>query len=271
VTELEKPTQRELALAPTGRDASLAASRPGVLAGARALFQGIGFLISTPTIWPLALVPVGIASALTISLAWAAVHFGYPLVASVIGAHDGVLGILATIAEVAAMAIAVLLALVLGIALAQPLSSPALAALVRRQRAALGAPPPPEVGLATDVARSIQSLLVGAAFGVPILALLFIVGTVFPAAVVITLPLKIIVSALLLAWDLCDYPLSIAGVPIGARIRLVRRHLGAMVGFGFALALVAFIPCGLLLVLPAGVVGATRLTLAIESESKTEP
>jgi uncharacterized protein involved in cysteine biosynthesis len=37
------------------------------------------------------------------------------------------------------------------------------------------------------------------------------------------------------------------------------RDPGAVLGFGAALALVSLVPCGLFLILPAGVAGATHL------------
>jgi CysZ protein len=98
----------------------------------------------------------------------------------------------------------------------------------------------------------------------PILALLVVVNIVVPPAVVVTVPLKLVVVALLVAWDLCDYPLSIRGVPIRERVAFMGRNAGAMVGFGFGLALISLLPCALFLAIPAGVAGATRLIATIE-------
>jgi CysZ protein len=53
-------------------------------------------------------------------------------------------------------------------------------------------------------------------------------------------------------------------MPVGKRLGLVSRNLGAMAGFGVGLGLLSLVPCALFLVLPAGVAGATRLTRAIE-------
>jgi CysZ protein len=105
---------------------------------------------------------------------------------------------------------------------------------------------------------------VGYAVGLPLLAVLALVSFLFPPAAVVTFPLKLVVLALLFAWDLCDYPLSLRGMPVAARVALVSRHLGAMLGFGFGLALLSLIPCAPLLALPAGVAGAARLMRRIE-------
>ena len=59
-------------------------------------------------------------------------------------------------------------------------------------------------------------------------------------------------------------PLSIRGVPIRERVIFMKRNAGAMVGFGAGLALMSLLPCALLLAIPAGVAGATRLVATIE-------
>ena len=97
--------------------------------------------------------------------------------------------------------------------------------------------------------------------------LAFIVGTpkVWPRAVVpviVGLLLLVglgalgVVTALLLAWGLVDYPLALEGMGIRDRLRWSRRNFGAMLGFGLA-ATVAFAVPGLgLLLLPCGVAGS---------------
>jgi CysZ protein len=88
---------------------------------------------------------------------------------------------------------------------------------------------------------------------------------------VVTFPIKLVVLGLVVAWDLCDYPLAIHGVPVAARVAFVSRNLRAMVGFGFGLGLLSLLPCALVLVLPAGVAGAARLTRRIELFEAGQP
>ena len=68
-----------------------------------------------------------------------------------------------------------------------------------------------------------------------------------------------IVAALLLAWDLLDYPLELRGMGVTARFRWCARHFGAVLGFGLAAMLFFAVPGLGLLALPCGVAGATRL------------
>jgi CysZ protein len=235
--------------------------RPGFVAGASALFGGFGFVLTNPSIWPLAMVPVVVASALTAGVSYALLH---PLMPAIAGLFGPKLGLLAAIVQILVAALAFLVAAMIGFGLAQPLSGPALNRIVRRAEADLGAPPWPASGLAEDVGRALHSLAIAYGVGLPILAALSLVTFFVPPASVVTFPLKLIVLALLIAWDLCDYPLSVHGVPVGARVSFAARNLSALLGFGLGLGLLSLVPCLMVLVLPAGVAGAARLTRRIE-------
>lgn len=258
-------------IARTGAPPPPPKERPGVGVGLRSLFSGFGFIVSTPDVWHLAIVPVAVALVLTLTLGWAAVALIPPWIQALFGAPSGALmGVLAVLAKVAATVLALLLGALVGFGLAQPLSGPALERIVRRVETELGAPPWPPTSALDDIVRSLQSTLVGAAFGAPLLIILFVIGLVFPPLVVVTVPLKIAVTAVLITWDLCDYPLSIRGLPIGRRVSLLARNGGAVLGFGLGLALLALVPCLLLLALPAGVAGAARLMVQIERFEQAE-
>jgi CysZ protein len=225
------------------------------------MLNGLATIVKTPALWPLALVPAAIGTALTVALSAVAIGWIPGLVAAWLGASHVTLGL---IAGVLATAVAILLALVVGFGLAQPLSGFALEKIVHHVEASEGVTAWPQTSFLVNLKRSLASVAVSSAFGVPVLALLLIVNFVFPPAIVVTVPLKLIVVALLVAWDLCDYPLSIRGVPIRERVAFMGRNAAAMVGFGFGLALLSLIPCALLFAIPAGVAGATRLIAALE-------
>jgi CysZ protein len=128
----------------------------------------------------------------------------------------------------------------------------------------LGLPAQPESGFVVDIWRSLQSLLIGYAFGLPALALLLVLSFLVPYAAVVLFPLKMLVAAMTVAWDLCDYPLSVAGRPVGERVATVFRHFPAVIGFGLGIALAGLVPCLLFVLLPGGVAGATRLMGEVE-------
>jgi CysZ protein len=239
--------------------------RPGFRAGIAALFGGYRHLLGTPEIWPLALVPVAVALVLAVVFGGLAVAGAPRFVAAIVGEHEGALWTALVVAlQILVTALALALALALSFALAKPISGPALERIVRRVEADLGAPGWPPTSFLEDVGRSLQSSLVSFGFGVPLLGLLALVSFVFAPASVVTVPLQIVVTGILIAWDLCDFPLSIRGVSVGKRIDFMRENIGAVLGFGVGLALLSFLPCTLLLVLPAGVIGAARLTVEIE-------
>jgi CysZ protein len=250
---------------PSSQLAAARPERPGVGEGARSLFGGFGFVLSKPDVWPLAIVPVAVALALSATLGWTIVALVPARIEALLGpSSSAAFGILAALLKVVATLVAILLAAIISFTLAQPLSGPALERIVRRVEADLGAPTWPKTSLFEDVSRSLQSVLVGSAFALPILAVLFILDFIFPPIAVVAIPLKIVVTAVLITWDVCDYPLSIRGIPISERVSFLARNIRPVLGFGLGLALISLIPCALLLVLPAGVAGAARLVVAIE-------
>jgi len=255
------PGQTPLVPSPT-----LPLVRPGFSAGLRALFGGYRYLFKNPDVWPLAMVPTAVALFLSIVFSVLAWRTGPALIASLLdkpqsGAFSTflfvVLQILATIVLIA-------LAIVLGFGLGKPLSGPALERLVRRVERDMGAPEWPQPGFVEDILRSLQSTLVAAAFTVPIVVVLGVLGFFFTPIAVLTFPLQLSVTAIGAAWDFCDYPLSIRGLPIGERLAFVSRNIAAVLGFGFGIALLSILPCTLLFVLPAGVLGAAELMVTLE-------
>lgn len=240
------------------------ADRPGFFTGTRELFGGVGYIVRTPAAWPLALVPVAVAGVVTVLVGATLLAIVTHRVAALVGDH----AVLAAFAKILAGVLALILAALIGASVAQPLSGPALNRLVRGAEAELGAPPWPETGFVEDMGRALGSMMVGYMFGIPLLVLLSIVSFFVPPAIVITFPLKLVVLAILFAWDFCDYPLSLHGMPLGERISLVVRHARAMIGFGLGLALLSLIPCAPFFALPIGVAGAARLTRRIQQFEK---
>lgn len=238
---------------------------PTFAVGVKSLFGGIAWLAKTPPAWPMAAVPIAIATLITAGLSYGCYTFIPDWVAGAVGPAGGMLATIGIgVLKVVATALGVVVSVLIAFALAQPLSGPALEQLVRRQEAALGLPARPPTHFVSDILRSLQSLAVGYAFGLPALALLFVLSLIVPVASIVLFPLKLLVASFTVAWDICDYPLSIRGLPVGKRVALMRRYKGAILGFAVALALAGLVPCVLFLFLPGGVAGAARLMCAIE-------
>ena len=81
------------------------------------------------------------------------------------------------------------------------------------------------------------------------------------AVAVVTFPLKFCVSALLLAWDLLDYPLGMHRVDVPARLAFFKHNFWGLFVFGAFGAIILLVPGLGLLLLPFGVAGATRLVM----------
>jgi CysZ protein len=240
--------------------------RPGFRAGLKALFDGYRYLFRKPDVWPLAIIPVFVALILASIFGVLSVKGALWLVAKYM-THENP-SALWTVALILVNVLAVLMALFVALfgafALGKPLSGPVLERLVRRVSVDLGAPEWPTPTLWQDVFRSLQSTFVALVFTLPILIPLVIIGLIFPVAAVVTTPLQFIVTGIGAAWDFCDYPLSIRGTSVSERMEFVRRNIRAVLGFGLGLGLLLLLPCSLLLVLPAGVIGAAHLTVLLE-------
>jgi uncharacterized protein involved in cysteine biosynthesis len=61
------------------------------------------------------------------------------------------------------------------------------------------------------------------------------------------------------------------GIGARQRFQLMKRHLGLVLGFGTAFALVFWLPCCSVVMLPVGVVAATQLLWQIERASLPPP
>src|SRR5437868_5456068 len=93
---------------------------PGFFDGVRAPFAGLGFIVSTPRTWGLALVPVVVVLALTALLGWGGVEGMRALVHAYLPSLAGDVWY-ATLVRVLLYAVAVMVAALVGVALAQPL------------------------------------------------------------------------------------------------------------------------------------------------------
>lgn len=149
------------------------------------------------------------------------------------------------------------------LALAPPLSAPALEGLVTEIERRMGAPARAPLGFIAELACGFRALCGGALVALPALLVLWLVQLFVPPLAAVTVPLAALVSVLLVAWGLFDYPLTLRGVGFRERLRLVRRHFGCVVGFGGAFALAFWLPCSGVVLLPVGAIAATRLVGSI--------
>ena len=218
-------------------------------------------MFSTPRVWPYSWVPVLVLLALTTGLAALGLWGSWHIVSAIISGASGWAEAGRWLLEVLIGGVVLVVALLMGFAFAQPLSGFALEAISERQELALGGTTHAKPPFRENFFRSLAVNLLGLSVGLPLFAILTIIELFAPPAIVVTFPLKFIVSALLLAWDLLDYPLGLRRVDVPARLRFFRRNFWGVFVFGAFGAILLLVPGLGLLLLPFGVAGATRLVM----------
>jgi CysZ protein len=231
--------------------------------GARAFFGGIGFVFSKPSVWPYAAVPVMVLLTLAASLGALGLWGSWHMVSAIIAGASAWAAAGRWLLEILLGSVALVLALLFAFAFAQPLSAFALESISERQDLALGGTHHATVKATffDNLKRSLAVNMLGLAVWAPLFILLTVVELAAPPAAVVTWPLKFVLSALLLAWDLLDYPLGLRRVSVGERLRFYGANFWALLLFGSLGAVVLLVPGFGLLLLPFGVAGATRLVV----------
>lgn len=224
--------------------------------GIKALFGGVGFIVSTPRTWPRSSVPMFMAVVLTVIIGALGVWGGVAAADAIIPNSDWswVLRILFGL-------VAVLVGVLAAMTFAQPLSGWALDGIVREQDKALGQPELPDQPMARQFLLSLCVTFAGLFVSVVIIGLLSIVELIFAPAAVVCVPLKFVIGAMLIVWDFVDYPMSLREVGVRDRIAWMFHNFWFVLGFGLTAALILMIPCIGLFILPMGVAGASRMVV----------
>jgi uncharacterized protein involved in cysteine biosynthesis len=235
-------------------------ARPGFFTGFATVFSGFSFLLRTPRAWPYALVPAVVLVVLSALFAWLGVLGARSLIETWVGSPESWYGKAGAgaLAWLGAI-LAAILGLLIAVAITPPASGPALEKIVGFQEAELGVPTRTPIGFFAEVWCGIRAQAFAAIFAVPILLILWAIELLFAPAAFVTVPLKFLVSAVCLAWNLFDYPLTLWGVRMRDRFGMVMKNKLAAFGFGIAFALLFWLPCCGVLMLPVGVAAATRL------------
>jgi uncharacterized protein involved in cysteine biosynthesis len=236
--------------------------------GAFAIARGLRFIWRTPAAWLLAALPVCVCALLCgLSIA-GAIQLVPRLMAAVWPGLEATLG---SVGSWLVHFLGVVIAAALGMAVAlfatPPLCAPALERLVLLRERELGIAPRPPAGFWREFRSALAAQLWAAAIGGPLLLLLWLVTLLFPPLAPISIALKFLVVALTWAWSLLDYPLSLRGVSIAERARLMRRGAARVFGFGLGLGLIFAVPLLPLLLLPAAVAAAAEISLQLEQNA----
>lgn len=254
------PPSEKQPMARSDNSASSSFVHPGTALSA--FVGGIWFVLKTPSVWPFASVPILTALLLACGLFGLGVNYADRVAKWLLGADAGAAGSWAVWGVVVLLSLG--LSALIALVLAQPLSGWALEAISRRQEQRLTGRCPPEPSFLRALWVGLRCSLFIVVAGGFLAVFLMTITLVFPPAAVVTVPLKVLMAAALLAWDLVDYPLGLRGLGIRARLRWARSHRWGFLTFGLLWAAVLLIPGIFLLVLPMGVAGATRLVVTAE-------
>lgn len=244
-----------------------AGRRLGFSHGFLSLFSAWQTLSRLPAAWPFALVPTIVFALLELAFVALAARYVAPWIETTLGGAGTLRRIGAEAALWLGMALCALLGWILAALLTPILSAPALERIVTLVERELRRPPRAPLGVIAEFWCGARSLLLGSLLTLPIVFALSVLELFVPAASVISTPLKLMVGALGVAWGLFDYPLTLRGRGARARLALLRRHLSTVLGFGLAFALLFWLPCCGIVLLPVGVVAATTLLARIDAGS----
>lgn len=232
----------------------------GFVDGFFSVFRGLGFLYRTKRAWPFAVFPAVVLVALSLLGLYLAIQFAAPALVALLptpSSPEGRFGVflLRILAIVVAFGAGVLVAA----SSAPVVAGPALERIMLLREKDLGLPERESVPFFTEIALGLRAQLLAFAVGAPVLAALWLLTVAFPPIVVVTLPLNLAITHVLVVWNLLDYPLSMRGVPWRERLAWLRRQAPAAVGFGLGIALFFAIPGGAIVLLPVAVAAATEL------------
>lgn len=229
--------------------------------------QGAGFLLQGLRLWRTRtrLMLLGIVPALIVAALLLAAFVGLVLVLDDLIAwatpfadswDAGVRTVFRTVVLLGVLAGAAMLAIVTFTGLTLAVGDPFYEKIWKETELSLGGEVPAHgVGWVRGALDGLVLVVLGLVTAIVVFAigLLPIVGAIVGAV------LGLVVSGRLLAGELVSRPLEARGMDRAARAALMRRHRGAMLGFGVCVQVCFLVPFGGILVMPAAVAGATYL------------
>ncbi len=218
----------------------------------RFYFAGAMMIFRNPPLLLLSLIPIVVTVILLLSMAFGIAWFYGEMVADVMQ------GWMKSLLQALVFLFALLVGYFLYLPLARILLAPMAESLSRKaHQIHTGERYPSSGNWLRAIFEGVKLVLLHVVIGVLALGLSF----AFPP---IGAPAGILIAIFLCGLDFFDIPLSAQGHSLSRKLKLIFTHKSLALGFGAAAYLMLLIPGLNLLLLPAGVVGATLLTDAIE-------
>jgi CysZ protein len=238
------------------KDSSLLTARLGFLDGVKSVGRAVAWLIATPRVWLWAMWPVLMWFLLSAFALYSAVEWVLDWARAWLNGFGGVTGrVLPWLVTGAAAVVGLFLAWML----ASPFSAPALEKIVRERERALGVPAREDVSFFTGLLLGIKVQLTWVLVVTPGLFVLWLLGLLMPPLMVVTYPLKILIVVCGMAFTLFDYPLTLRGMTVRDRWRLMRDNAAPVLGFGVVFTVLFWVPFAPILLLPAAAAAAAEL------------
>ncbi|HEY3255653.1 MAG TPA: EI24 domain-containing protein [Polyangiaceae bacterium] len=231
----------------------------GFWRGFAAPFSAARRLFGLPQAWPWLVVPALSFLALELGFIGASWRFARPWVSEQLTRIGWLPDALALGASWLVTALALILGWLLAMFLAPVLSAPALERVVGIVERELEVPARAPLGFFSEFWCGARALMSSLAVTVSLVLALSVLELLLPPVVVVSVPLKLLLGALGVAWGLFDYPLTLRGIGARDRFRFMSRHFPVVLGFGCAFSLVFWLPCFGVVMLPVGVAAATQL------------
>jgi CysZ protein len=223
--------------------------------GVRFFFAGLRMLLRHPALLGLSLIPIFLTVVLLLGLAFGVAWLVGQMVSDALG------GNLRVFAQALIFVLALLVGYFLYLPVARVLLAPFSEALSRKAHAINtgAAIYQSDLGWARAMWEGLKLVMLQLVIAIFVLAL----SLAFPP---IGAPIGIAVAVFLCGLDFFDIPLSARGMRLRRKLGVIWRNKSLAIGFGAAAYLLLLIPVVNLLSLPVGVIGATLLTDALESD-----
>mgnify|MGYP001160719547 FL=1 len=259
---------REIAHAGTGMS--------GVAAGIRSFLAGLRWVVRNPGWWFLGLVPALLALVLyVLAFVLLALHVGdlTRLVTPFAeGWPEGLRGVFRFLVGVLIFGTGLVIAIKTYVSVTLVIGDPFYEKLSERvERDMGGLPEAPEVSLWRSIARSVRDSVVIMLWVAALTIPLFVLGFVPVIGQTVVPVLGALVSGFFLAVELTGLPMERRGLLRHDRFTILRRNLGAALGFGVVAFLIFLIPLAVVVTMPAAVAGSVVLVRTLVPEPEPEP
>ena len=227
------------------------------------LIEGMRVIVKTPKLWPYVVIPLIINIVVYVAVIGAGIYFFSDIMAHYLPEGEGWFYTLVRYLLWVVMAVVIIIGIFFTFfSVACLISSPFNEILSARYEELLtGEAPGGGLSVLASVAAEIKRLIVYLIVAAVLLVITVLLSAVPGLNLVVPL-LWMIFSGLVAAFEFLSYPLERKGLGFGPKISFIKANLLRSEGFGIAIYFSLFIPVLNFMVIPAAVIGATRMVVS---------